>query len=373
MKPFVLRRLKHNVLKDLSRKVSHTILLPMNDTFHKTYTEVLQRAKNAKDEKKAKHLKNKKSKLGIDDNSSNNRTQTKAEAAAAQKKRIDPKNLYTELRKAANHPLLLLRKFEPHIEDIIQEAYKLNTFGGCKLATVRKHLESAQHGNDFRIHQFCKDNADSSPLFKSLELSQDDLYQSPKFCWLRDNLPKMHADGHRVLLFSQWTTLLDLVEIFLNDMGEEATTMRLDGQTNVDDRQDMIDEFNAIGSPYKTFILSTRAGGMGINFMSYIGHSTIRHQVMGMENRPPSDDEMKQMKSLVDEAMQLGALGLSTGLMYLPGNYATTNELIELAKVTAPYGALYDSHVRDPVNNLLNSHQECLDIAYAAKVISRHS
>jgi|TARA_B100000780_G_C21058993_1_gene425566 SWI/SNF-related matrix-associated actin-dependent regulator 1 of chromatin subfamily A len=268
MKPFVLRRLKHNVLKDLSRKVSHTILLPMNDTFRKTYTDVLQRAKNAKDEKKAKHLKNKKSKLGIDDNSSNNRTQTKAEAAAAQKKRIDPKNLYTELRKAANHPLLLLRKFEPHIEDIIQEAYKLNTFGGCKLATVRKHLESAQHGNDFRIHQFCKDNADSSPLFKSLELSQDDLYQSPKFCWLRDNLPKMHADGHRVLLFSQWTTLLDLVEIFLNDMGEEATTMRLDGQTNVDDRQDMIDEFNAVGSPYKTFILSTRAGGMGINLTS---------------------------------------------------------------------------------------------------------
>ena len=108
--------------------------------------------------------------------------------------------------------------------------------------------------------------------------------------------------------------------------------------------------------------------GMGINFMSYIGHNAIRREVMGMDNRPPSADEMRQMKSLVSDAMQLGAVGLSTGLMYLPGRYATSNEVIELAKVTAPYGALYDSHVRDPINKLLESHQECLDIAYAAGV-----
>lgn len=109
-------------------------------------------------------------------------------------------------------------------------------------------------------------------------------------------------------------------------------------------------------------------GGMGINFMSYIGHNAVRRKAMGIDNRLPSSTEMEQMKAHVNEAMQLGAVGLSTGLMYLPGNYATTDEVIELVKVTAPYGALYDSHVRDPVNNLLNSHQECLDIAYAGQV-----
>jgi len=116
------------------------------------------------------------------------------------------------------------------------------------------------------------------------------------------------------------------------------------------------------------YIALADSDGMGINFMSYIGHNAVRQAVMGGDNRAPDSDELEQMKSQVRDAMELGAAGLSTGLMYLPGSFATTEEVIELAAVTAPYNAVYDSHIRDPANNLLESHQECLDIALAAGV-----
>jgi len=109
-------------------------------------------------------------------------------------------------------------------------------------------------------------------------------------------------------------------------------------------------------------------GEMGINFMSYIGHNAVRSAVMGMDNRAPTEEELDEMKVQVREAMEMGAAGLSTGLMYLPGSYATTEEVIALAKETAPYGGRYDSHIRNPANELLKSHQECLDIALAAGV-----
>lgn len=110
------------------------------------------------------------------------------------------------------------------------------------------------------------------------------------------------------------------------------------------------------------------AGLMGMNFMAYAGHNGIREAVLGMENRAPVPAEMERMKAMVREAMDLGAAGLSSGLMYLPGRFATTSEVIELAKVIAPYGGVYDSHVRDEPGDALASYQECLDIAFAAGV-----
>lgn len=116
------------------------------------------------------------------------------------------------------------------------------------------------------------------------------------------------------------------------------------------------------------YIAIAESGGMGMNFMAFIGHNSVRRDVMGEENRAPTAAELERMKGMVGEAMERGALGLSSGLMYLPGRYATADELVELATVVAPYGGIYDSHVRDPAENLLASHQECLDIAYAAGV-----
>jgi len=110
------------------------------------------------------------------------------------------------------------------------------------------------------------------------------------------------------------------------------------------------------------------AVGVGVNFAAYIGHNGLREKELGMQNRAPTAAEMDRMKATVRMAMNEGALGLSTGLMYLPGIYATTDEVVELARVTAPYGSLYDSHDRDPALHLLDSVAECLTIARRAGV-----
>jgi N-acyl-D-aspartate/D-glutamate deacylase len=110
------------------------------------------------------------------------------------------------------------------------------------------------------------------------------------------------------------------------------------------------------------------AGNVGVNFMSYIGHNSIRLQIVGPGNRVASEDDIFRMKEQVRDAMEFGAVGLSSGLMYLPGRYAPHEELVELARELVPFDGRYDSHVRDPVNQLLASHQECLDVGKAAGV-----
>ena len=91
-----------------------------------------------------------------------------------------------------------------------------------------------------------------------------------------------------------------------------------------------------------------RANGIGVNGMLFIGHGAIRGQVMGRDDREPNTDEMQAMHALVREGMEQGAFGLSTGLFYVPGTYASTEEVIELANTAAAYaGAIYDTHDRD--------------------------
>ena len=86
--------------------------------------------------------------------------------------------------------------------------------------------------------------------------------------------------------------------------------------------------------------------GCSINGAFQVGHGTVRLCVMGWENRAPTRDELEEMKALVAQTMEEGAFGLSTGLMYTPGNYAETEEVVELAKVAARYGGIHTSHDR---------------------------
>ncbi|UTW44582.1 amidohydrolase family protein [bacterium SCSIO 12696] len=90
--------------------------------------------------------------------------------------------------------------------------------------------------------------------------------------------------------------------------------------------------------------------GIGTNVALFVGHGDIREQVMGRDNRDPTPEEMESMKALVDSAMDEGALGLSTGLFYVPDTYSTTAEVVELAKVAAAKGGIYESHIRDESN-----------------------
>ena len=86
--------------------------------------------------------------------------------------------------------------------------------------------------------------------------------------------------------------------------------------------------------------------GVGVNVALLIPHGTVRAQVLGMEDRPPSDGELDRMKMLVRDGVEAGAFGLSTGLYYAPGSYATTEEIIALAKEIGP-GGVHASHIRD--------------------------
>ena len=90
------------------------------------------------------------------------------------------------------------------------------------------------------------------------------------------------------------------------------------------------------------------ANGVGVNAFYFVGHNTVRRRVLGMDDRAPSAEELDAMRDLVRQGMEGGAHGLSSGLFYLPGNYAETDEVIELNRVAAEYpGAIYDTHDRD--------------------------
>jgi N-acyl-D-amino-acid deacylase len=110
-----------------------------------------------------------------------------------------------------------------------------------------------------------------------------------------------------------------------------------------------------------------------INRGLLVGHGAIRASVMGYAAREASADEMEAMRAEVSRAMELGCLGLSSGLIYPPGVYSTTEELIELARIAAGYGGLYASHVRSEGKDLEASVQEFIRIADEAGVAAQFS
>ena len=103
--------------------------------------------------------------------------------------------------------------------------------------------------------------------------------------------------------------------------------------------------------------------GVSPNIASFVGATTLRVHEVGYEDRPPTADELDRMRDLVRQAMEEGAIGIGSSLIYSPGFYAQTDELIELTKVAAEYGGLYISHMRSEGNALLESVDELLRIA----------
>jgi len=108
--------------------------------------------------------------------------------------------------------------------------------------------------------------------------------------------------------------------------------------------------------------------GISINVASFIGQSAIRAAVMGAEKRPPTSSELVRMKELAAEGMKQGAFGMSTGLFYVPGGYASTQEIIELAKTVAQYDGIYTTHMRSEGNNLIEALKEALEIGEKANL-----
>jgi N-acyl-D-amino-acid deacylase len=103
-----------------------------------------------------------------------------------------------------------------------------------------------------------------------------------------------------------------------------------------------------------------------INLGTYVGAAQVREAILGDMNRAPTAEELQEMKALVAQAMQQGAFGISTALIYPPGHYAKTEELIELAKVAAQYGGIYATHMRSEGQSQMDAIQETLRIGREA-------
>lgn len=103
-----------------------------------------------------------------------------------------------------------------------------------------------------------------------------------------------------------------------------------------------------------------------INVASLIGHNDVRKAVMGTASRDPSEQELQKMEAIVEKAMKDGAVGFSTGLIYIPGTYSKTSEVVRLAKVAARYHGVYASHMRDEGDSVTQAIEEALHIGREA-------
>ena len=190
---------------------------------------------------------------------------------------------------------------------------------------------------------------------------------------------------------------LAVVPGFINMMSHAEISLLLDGNSQSDIRQGITLEVLGEGSmgplsdnmkkDYLTqmkrnpdwsftidwttlgeYLESLQRRGISPNVASFVGVSTIRVNQLGYENRAPKPDELERMKVLVEQAMEEGAMGTTCALIYAPDNYATTEELIELSKVAAPYGGMYISHMRSEGNNILAAVEETIRIAREANM-----
>jgi SWI/SNF-related matrix-associated actin-dependent regulator 1 of chromatin subfamily A len=211
--------------------------VPLNPKIRKLYNEIL-----------ATHLKNKGNKKAIGGNQ-----------AARQ-------HLFTTLRKVANHPLLLRNRYSSD-SDVDHLASHLRMYGyfghddACTLGLVKKELEKF---SDFDIHLAALDVIDENPIRRDVMsryvLAEEDMFCSPKLEKLRTLIPDLVNNGHRLLIFSQWTNCLDLLGCLMESL--KYKFFRLDGQTAISTRQAMINDFNN-DPTVPVFLLSTKAGGMG--------------------------------------------------------------------------------------------------------------
>ncbi|KAG7640249.1 P-loop containing nucleoside triphosphate hydrolase [Arabidopsis suecica] len=238
--PFILRRLKSDVMQQLVPKIQRVEYVLMERKQEDAYKEAIEEYRAASQARLVK----------LSSKSLNSL------AKALPKRQIS--NYFTQFRKIANHPLLIRRIYSD--EDVIRIARKLHPIGAfgfeCSLDRV---IEEVKGFNDFRIHQLLFQYGVNDTKGT---LSDKHVMLSAKCRTLAELLPSMKKSGHRVLIFSQWTSMLDILEWTLDVIG--VTYRRLDGSTQVTDRQTIVDTFNNDKSIFAC-LLSTRAGGQGLN------------------------------------------------------------------------------------------------------------
>lgn len=151
--------------------------------------------------------------------------------------------------------------------------------------------------------------------------------------------------------------------VTLEIMGEGSSM----GPLNADMKKEMGDDqgdikFDVEWTTLDEYLVFLQNRGVSTNVASFIGHGTVREYVIGLDDRQATAEELEKMKQLVRQAMEEGATGLASALIYIPGTFSSTEELIELAKVVAEYEGLYISHIRDENDFLLEAVDEFIRI-----------
>ncbi len=232
--PFVLRRRKVDVLSQvMPPKKQKVELVDLDPTARTVYDSLLS-----------------------------NHIQAKRQGGSASKD-----HLFTQLRKAAHHPLLLRTRYlsASEKEHLTTYFHRYGAFRG-EACTKEKVAEELDKFNDFEIHlsalELIDENEHRRADLDRYVLNENDLFCSSKFIKLRKMLPELVSDGHRILIFSVWTSCLDLLSCLLETLN--LSYLRMEGSTPVNERQGLIDQFNRC-TDIPIFLLSTKACGLGIN------------------------------------------------------------------------------------------------------------
>jgi len=230
--PFILRRKKWQVLKDLPKKERKVEYCDMTPEQHEIYSQWIAKAWDVRDRK------------------------MRGERVPAD----ESANVLVRLRQAAIHPLLFRYFYKDRtLQKIAKTCPKIDVFRQSNPEFIMKELVEYA---DFETHALCSKHKLLNPYM----LDDDKWEVSGKVQALLRLLATFQKEGHRTLVFSQFVMVLDILERVLTS--QEIKYLRLDGSTKVDERQDLIDEFNAEGSDIPVFMLSTKAGGAGINLAS---------------------------------------------------------------------------------------------------------
>ena len=192
------------------------------------------------------------------------------------------------------------------------------------------------------------------------EIDASGLAVSPGFInmlsWATTSLIK---DGRSLSDIKQGVTL----EVFGEgwSMGPLNEKMKQEEQKGAEGFQ--ID-WNTLGE----YLESLEKRGVSTNVASFLGATTLRIHEIGFEDREPTDQEMNNMRKLVREAMEEGAMGIGSSLIYAPAFYSSTEELIEICKVASEYGGMYISHMRSESNQFLEALEELIEISEKANI-----
>ena len=226
--PFILRRLKEEVATELIAKRHEKLIVGMASKQADAYARAVDAAREERARQNA----------GTD-----------AEPSDAK-----VKALFTHLRKIANHPLLVRSRYdEDAVDQIVSACHRRGVFGNeASVDRVREHVSGL---SDFDLHQLCVD-AQTMGSLRHLALPSSAVADSGKTARLLELCDELRAKGSRPLIFSQWKIVLDILEWAMRERGHAF--VRLDGSTNVEERQRICDAFNAEGSDLFAFLLSTR-------------------------------------------------------------------------------------------------------------------